>query len=520
MGKRIIVLLLFLLSGCNSPYIVPSATSSITPAGTQVATILPINTQAPSSFTPTAFPALHTNGPYFSYFRKVVEDYQLVFWDVDGEGRRNISFPQEIKDAIEKKEFFPGMQFVSPDGRWMAFYTGSASTLSSNGEDDQFDLTLKILNLTTMEIEVVAELLSEDYPNNFIKAEKEIGQPEITANNLRGTFVYGITNSISWSPDGQYLAFAGQMEGISSDLYIYEIKEKKIRRLSSGLQQLQWISWSPDSQKILYGSTYVLGMGAINNVFVVNVDGSSGKKLSSSTSDSVDWLNSKSYFEHDRENVFGAYNLRLVNIDSGKVISIWKGSYNSYTVDNSGEWLVLTATSPDMDPFSYFAGTPSDTTTGLYLVNLLSQTKEKIKLSSESDFLSYAIYPFGSDNQTFILLSEQLDSYFLSNNQELSLTEINSVKISVSPEKEIWAGIQSDSISIFNPENNITQSIPVTIQDPAGCEFAWSPDDIGFFLLCGMNIDFVNLINATSETIESNKFNGNLNLNYIWISNQ
>jgi len=78
---------------------------------------------------------------------------------------------------------------------------------------------------------------------------------------------------LDWSPDGRYLAFAGQMDGLSSDLYIYDSVSGAIQRLSSGPQEVGWISWSPDGKWILDGSTYSFGEGMRYAVYATSLDG-------------------------------------------------------------------------------------------------------------------------------------------------------------------------------------------------------------------------------------------------------
>src|SRR5258706_1038038 len=171
------LLIAFLVSGCSAP-----ATPTLMP--TEISTPLPQPTVAssptaiplPSAVAPISKPPLKTNGPYFTYFREVDGVYQLVMMDADGAGRKVIDLPQGFVDSLTNQQYGLDMKFVSPNGKWLAFYTGFAGKNWFDPEigDGPFNLTLKLLDLTTGDIQVITPLLSKDYLDNFTKAEKHL----------------------------------------------------------------------------------------------------------------------------------------------------------------------------------------------------------------------------------------------------------------------------------------------------------------------------------------------------------
>lgn len=58
---------------------------------------------------------------------------------------------------------------------------------------------------------------------------------------------------IQWSPNGRYLAFPAVLDGPSSDLYVYDIENGRLRRLTGGPNQVGQIWWSPDGRWIILG---------------------------------------------------------------------------------------------------------------------------------------------------------------------------------------------------------------------------------------------------------------------------
>lgn len=513
MKKIFLACMIVLIVGCSSL----TQISTDLPYATQTNT--PVSTATPKPATPTVtpFPPLQTNGPYFSYFRKIGEEYQLVMLDSDGKGRKEISFPQEIQDAITRLDFSPNMRFVSPNGTWMAFFTGRSSDFNAHQGLQPYKLNLNIFNLKTGKIEVVIPLLSKDYPNNFTEAEKQIGQPQIKDYMLQGTFDLGITKSIAWSPDGRYLAFAGQMEGLSSDLYIYDVETKEIRRLSNELQQLQWVSWSPDGKMIIYGSSFALSLGMNYDIYMANLDGTTNIQINTLTSGVINWLNFQKYFEYEHKYEVGSNRLRLIDIAVGKSYIIWAGSFDSYTIDKANEWVALSAITPDIDPLS--TGTTTNTTPGLYLVNLLSFEKTKIELPSNDSFLSYSIYPFGVDDKKFILISETSSSYFLLDDLQLTPIDIKDIKILVSPNNNFYAGISEKGVNIYSSDNTLLNSFNIPIAILKRSHLEWSPNSNNLFLIDEANIYSIEIASGKIEKIEANllyEYNYK-NPSYQWI---
>jgi WD40 repeat protein len=257
------------------------------------------------ALTPTPYPTLSTSGPYLVYLVRTDDDHQaLTLLDADGTGRKRLPLPDgayisSIRDNL------------SPSGEWFAFHTGSASA-------EPYDITLHLMHLPDGEISTVAKLLSDEYPANFGPIAKRLLQDypqdypseyyteDSLAQLLQEIFIFGI-HSLGWSPDGRYLAFAGQMDGISSDIYRLDTKYDTITQLTDGPDQIESISWSADGKWILHeASNDPYGEGWSPNIYAIGGDGSKGKRIFQNTH-LWGWTSPTTYLVYDAQNGPGRY---------------------------------------------------------------------------------------------------------------------------------------------------------------------------------------------------------------------
>lgn len=507
MKKIFLASIIVFMLGCSSP----TQTPTISPSATH--TIIPISTSTPKPATPTVtpFPPLQTNGPYFSYFRKIGEEYQLVMLDADGRGRREISFPNEL---IESLNNVPDIYSISPDGNWFAFHTGSAGIFDPDllQVEGTFDLTLNVFNISTGEWQIITPLLSKEYPNNFKEASDELNDSSITSNKLYYSFLYGVNHerSFVWSPDGKYLAFAGQMDGLSSDIYIYHVETKSIQRLSSETQEITSIRWSPDSKWIVYhGAHEILKVDTKFDVFAVSIDGSTqAKQISTTTSGFPIWVNSHSYIEFDNDyELATSFGLRLVDIETGRIRKLWDGPVNDFGFNSKNNKFVFTT--------HLFANSPSiskefdpNFVPEIYLVDLATFKITNIKVPEDFDFLDYSfIRSFNFSNNLFVTIG-RLDNqspYVLSKEGELTEIKINKVyEISDSPDLNYWVAIKDESIDIYTANNVLTRSVQLPFQDAPAALFIWKPDSKGLFVVQEFNIYSIDILNGEIVLLESN----------------
>jgi len=139
---------------------------------------------------------------------------------------------------------------------------GLVAYVSLSPGDQSRDLTLKILQLPSREVETVVLLLNDNGQDNPLD-------------------VYDATTSITsnglvWSPDGSALAFVGQIDGPSMDAYVYDIASRTITRLSAGEHQAYQLRWSPDGGWLVLEAYAFAGMGDIETVGIWSSQKSGG----------------------------------------------------------------------------------------------------------------------------------------------------------------------------------------------------------------------------------------------------
>ena len=291
--------------------------------------------QAP---TPSGWVGFERQVPYLVFIRIGTNGQEIA--QVDEYAKSGWTLPYPITDEQNMNYSDSLSNLISPDGQWMAYFSGSTSTK---------DLTLNYMRLSDGISQPIIKLLSSDYPQNFIREASVIPSSVATAQDLQHAFEYGITRSIAWSPDSRYLAFAGQMYGDSSDLYLWDNKTGNIQQLSTGLQEMGWISWSPDGKWILNGSSYWAGEGMTYSIYATSLDGNIVKTIlkdSTITGEDIQWLDSHTFLIYNSANGPGNYQLQVADIETGNINSLWKGSFYGPTVSKSGNWVVIFANTP------------------------------------------------------------------------------------------------------------------------------------------------------------------------------
>lgn len=359
MTKRLIPLfiLLCLLGSCAPAPAVPTSTPTATPYPSRT----PHPTQTPIP-TATPYPPLQTEGPYllFTYDNK-----NFTIMDADGSGRRQIQLPNDGYISQLNKS-------VSPNGKWLVYFTGS--------REKPYDMALNLLNLSDETIRPISNLLALNFPANLesIVETMVLGDPPnyyvdcFEDLECRKSLVeQELTNSLFsfvWSPDSERIAFVAQIDGSSSDIYIYDLHEKSIRQLTNEPLNIYSIDWAPNRRAILYEISSPAGTGYEGSEWhLVNLD---GKQIPFTEELSLpyfrwsgyDWISENLYLFIDLSDAPPYQSdFKILNTDTGSIKEIWPHSTESFAVDHENKAVYLT--------FKHYFGQSSLPAEGIYIVD-------------------------------------------------------------------------------------------------------------------------------------------------------
>lgn len=247
---------------------------------------------------------------------------------------------------------------ISPDGKKIVFLSAK----------DLFSIDMYLANAETGEIKrrIVKTAINPHFESlGFVKSSGSWdaegkrfvfgavvkGQPVLTIINIEESNIereasfpdLGEILNPAWSPDGQHIAFSAQSGGYS-DLYIYDLKNENLKRITNDVFTYLQPAWSPDGGTIaLITDKFSTNVSilSIENYEIALSDPETGKIervpcFSRAKNINPQWsLDSRSLFFVSDEN--GISNICRIDLDSQGIVRVT----NSYT-GISG----LTASSP------------------------------------------------------------------------------------------------------------------------------------------------------------------------------
>ncbi len=480
MTKRLIPLfiLIYLLSSCAPA---PAALTS-----TPTATVSPTRTPRPTQTlipTATPYPSLQTDGPYLLF---TYDNNNFTIMDADGSGRKHFQLPNKGYVYDLKKS-------VSPDGKWIAYYTGT--------EEEPYDLVLNLLNLSDGMTNFISNLLTNGYPENLESVTETIFFSEYDSECasdlkcklaiIRSAFTHGLWYSIDWSPDSKSLAFAAQIDGSSSDVYIFNTADSSIRRLTNEPENIWSTDWSPDGKNILYlnsipGTIYT-------SLYLRIADPTTPRTQHPKQIDgglfwgSSGWIDNSKYLIWDGGEGAPPHNFRYLDFKTQQVKGIWKYESDGFSFlrDLGGIVVIIypnqqDAVADSLEPGTYFVSMFGEATklSDKIFWAYSRQSLENLFFFSDAGHL-YAMSPDGTILEPITNVTESID-------------------LNVSPNKNWFVLNKNNSqIELYSKDLQLIKS-----WDAESYETIWRSDSLGFFIRGNPNLYYVSVLDKNFNFVE------------------
>jgi dipeptidyl aminopeptidase/acylaminoacyl peptidase len=415
---------------------------------------------------------MQTTGPWLIF---AIRD---GFWLVNHQG-------DEVGFMPIFREYYPAEWVVSPQGGLVAFVEG----------EPYFTMYLKVLSLQDYTLLQTIDLLSYEGEGPAFDNEEDA----LRFNDDR----WAAVSHFAWSHDGSKLAFVGSHQGPTPDLYVYDVQTNKVARLTSGPTHATSLYWSPDDKYIYHAGVEQLHEGSSGRgntgwtFYAARADGSGVTTVFTSELEGrgdefvIDWYSDNQVIMDSAYWFCGRFDLRLVDIESGKQVTIWPDQYRGIGY-NSEDKTALVWVSEKF--FSKECGSIGES--GLYLVSIPDGRREKVEGIKEENIVGRI--DWNEVVSRFILFIDN-KSGMLTNDGILE--NISKRRPVISPDGTLtaWVGFNGQSLSISDQDGTLVEfDVTEKIEYPT-----WSPDGLRlFFFLEDESHGFSDLYMAEAPDFE------------------
>ena len=477
----------------------------VSPSRPPAARVPPTNAPSPApsaTATITPYPSLQTQGPYLLFTR---DNKNLTIMDTNGSVRKQIELPND-------GYIFQLNRSVSPDGKWLAYFTGSI--------EEPYDIALNLLHLSDETTQLISGLLAPDFPGNLelIVETMVLGDPPSYDADCfqdiecrRSLVERELTNSLfsfDWSPDSRFVAFTAQIDGPSSDIYIYNVHEKIIRPLTNEPQNIYWLDWTPKGTKILYEISSTPGSGYEGRTLhITDLEGNTtfvnANSLYNQRWGEVDWLTDNIYLlDHPNDtDKPPIYDLMIVDVETGQFKELWPYSLQNYAINRDNKTIVLLHKNhPTLK-----ATVPE----GIYIVypsgKYLKIGDPGIQLAVAEGQKPYPIFTRDYNGQI----------YSIDNDGSIHMLPWLNDKIPwISPDESFLLFREERKLALYSSSYEPIKSWQI---EDDGYSLTWSPDSLGVFIFTNRNVYSLAISDGQPQVVEDCPLERCEPVRYVWL---
>jgi len=393
------------------------------------------------------------------------------FWLVNHQGDEVVFLP-------EFQDYWPYDWVASPQGGLVAFVLGEPTYVKY----------LKVLSIQDYTFLLSIDLLGYE-------GEEPTFSDEMDAYLYAGDRHAALGHSV-WSSDGSKLAFVGSQEGPTPDVYVYDVGANEVTRLTNGPTHATSLYWSPDDKYIYHAGVEIMHEGSSGRgrtgwtFYAARADGSGVTTVFRSEIEGrvdqfvIGWYSDTQVLMDSAFWWCGEFDLRLVDIESGKQVSIWPDRYDTIGY-NPEDKTALVWVSEEL-----YSGEDCGPTQegGLFLVSIPDGKREKVEGLKEDDMVGWIDW---NEAVSKYILNMYTISGMLTNDGILE--NISKRKPIISPDGTMtaWVGFKGESLGVLNQEGTLIE-ITEHVKHPT-----WSPDGLRlFFFSEDESHDFYNLYMA------------------------
>ncbi len=295
---------------------------------------------------------------------------------------------------------------VSPDGRWLAFLSGQLPEIPLD-EAVTSPLTLHVWDLGSGSEAHRLPLLRSDVHEDLRAQAPQVAEASASDSDLASgawdaaesegfeffledvlwAFADAVGN-FRWSPEGDRLAFIGAIDGPSADVYLLQVADGAVTRVSDEPTHAFRLAWSPDGRWILHEgarwSSRAAGSTVASSTDLSAADGSQqrhigpGSGIGSWAEDWPDaWLDDDGAIYHTESNGCGI--CQILHLDVGKGITRTLASSiegQSFAIHPEGGAIALSGRR--FGPMDSSASTPMETSVGIEVIDVSDATTGQI----------------------------------------------------------------------------------------------------------------------------------------------